>query len=234
MEEHSPERESPPVNSRMETRSSSISRSPLTPPEVHPPISRNDEVSTSKKPSSRVVKNHLESHIIGSLDEGLRLTKGSTLIANHVTYHWYLAQFELKRVEEALQDENWVDSMHEELNQFVRNDVWELALRPKNAHVIGTKWIFKNKTDMDREIIRNKSRFMSQGYTQVEGVDFDESFAPVARLESICILLSIACTMDFKLYQMDVKCAFLNGFLMKKSLLNNPKLSKILTSWAMF
>ena len=102
--------------------------------------------------------------------------------------------------------------MHEEL-QFVRNDVWELVPRPENVHVIDTKWIFKNKTDEDGEIIRNKSRLVVEGYTQVEGVDFDESFAPVARLESICILMSIACTMNFKLYQMDVKCAFLNGYL---------------------
>ena len=84
------------VNSRMETRSMSRSSSPLTPLEVHPPISRNDEVSTSKKPSSRVVKNHLDSNIIGSLDEGLRLRKGNILLANHVTYHCYLAQFEPK------------------------------------------------------------------------------------------------------------------------------------------
>ena len=67
------------------------------------------------------------------------LETGNILLANHVTYHCYLAQFELKTVEEALQDENWVKSMHEELNQFVRNDVWELALRPENVHVIGTK-----------------------------------------------------------------------------------------------
>ena len=124
--------------------------SPLTPLDVHPPISRNDEVSTSKKPSSQVVKNHLESNIIGSLDEGLRLRKGNKLLANHVTYHCYLAQFKLKKVEEALQDENWVESMHEELNQF---DVWELAPRLEGVHVIGTKWIFKNKTDEDGEII---------------------------------------------------------------------------------
>ena len=103
--------------------------------------------------------------------------------------------------------------MHEELNQFVRNDMWELAPRPENVHVIGSKWIFKNKTDEDGEIIWNKSRLVAQGYTQVEGVDFDESFALVARLESIQILMSIACTMNFKLYQMNGKCAFLNGYL---------------------
>ena len=116
MEERSLERESTPANSRMEIRSLSRSLSPLTPPEIHPPISRNDEVFTSKKPSFRVVKNHSESNIIDSLDKGLHIRKGSMLIVNHVTYHCYLAQFEPKKVEEALQDENWVDSMHEELN----------------------------------------------------------------------------------------------------------------------
>ena len=105
----------------------------FTPPEVHPPISRNDEVSTSKKPSSRVIKNYPDSNIIGYLNEGLRLRKGNILLANHVTYHCYLAQFEPRKVEEALQDENWVESMHDELNQFVRNDVWELVPRPKKC-----------------------------------------------------------------------------------------------------
>ena len=175
-----PEKESTPVNSRMEIRSMFRTSSPLTSPEVHPPISRNDEVSTLKKPSSRVIKNHLDSNIIGSLDEGCRLRKGNILLVNHVTYHCYLAQFEPKKVEEAFQDENWVESMYEELNQFVRNDLWELVPRLENVHVIGTKWIFKNKTDEDGEIIRNKSQLVAQGYTQLEGVDFDESFAPVA------------------------------------------------------
>ena len=118
-----PEKESTPVNSGLEARLMSRTSSPFTPLEVHPPISKNDEVSTSKKPSSRVIKNHPDSNIIGSLDEGLRLRKGNILLANHVTYHCYLAQFKPKNVEEALQDENWIQSMHEELNQFVRNDV---------------------------------------------------------------------------------------------------------------
>ena len=96
-------------------------------------------MSTLKKPSSRVIKNHSNSNIIGSLDEGLRLRKGNILWANHVTYHCYLVQFELKKVEETLQDENWVELMHEELNQFVRNDVWELVPRLENVHVIDTK-----------------------------------------------------------------------------------------------
>ena len=84
------EKESSPMNPRMETRSTSRTSSPLTPPKVHHPISRNDEVSTSKKPSSKVIKNHPNNNIIGSLDEGLHLRKGNILLANHVTYHCYL------------------------------------------------------------------------------------------------------------------------------------------------
>ena len=113
--------------------------------------------------------------------------------------------------------------MHDELNQFVRNDVWEIIPRPKNVYVISTKWIFKNKTDEDGEIIQNKSWLVAQGYTKVEGVDFDESFAPMARLEYIRILMSIACNMNFKLYQMDVKCAFLNGYLNEEVFVEQPK-----------
>ena len=96
VEGSTPVEESTPMNSRMETRSMSRTSSPLTPPKIHPPISRNDKVSTLKKPSSRVIKNHSDSNIIGSLDEGLGLRKGNILLANHVTYHCYLAQFELK------------------------------------------------------------------------------------------------------------------------------------------
>ena len=85
VEGSTPFEESTTMNPRMETRSMFRTLSPLTPPEIHPPISRNDEVSTSKKPSSRVIKNHPGSNIIGSLDEGLRLRKGNILLANHVT-----------------------------------------------------------------------------------------------------------------------------------------------------
>ena len=80
------------------------------------------------------------------------------------------------------------------------------------VNIIGTKWIFCNKTDEEGNVIRNKVRLVAQGYTQVEGVDFDETFAPIARIESIRVLLALACHLKFKLYQMDVKSAFLNGF----------------------
>ena len=181
----SPKEESTPPIPRRVTRSTQGSPSPLTPPEVQPLILRDEESSTSKRPSSRVILNHPASNIIGHLDEGLRLRTRRAYSVNHVTYNCYLAQFEPKKVEEALKDENWVESMHQKLHQFVRNDVWELVPRPKDTHAISTKWIFKNKTDEDGEVVRNKSRLVAQGYTQVEGIDFDESFALVARLESI-------------------------------------------------
>jgi hypothetical protein len=72
--------------------------------------------------------------------------------------------------------------MHEELNNFARNEVWEVVERPKNHNVIGTKWVFQNKHNEDGLVIRNKARLVAQGYTQVEGLDFGETFAPVARL----------------------------------------------------
>ena len=95
--------------------------------------------------------------------------------------------------------------------------------RPKGVNVIGTKWIFKNKSNEHGTIIRNKSRLVAQGYTQVEGIDFDETFATVAKLESIRILLAIASHLNFKLYQMDVKSAFLNGMLQEEVYVEQPK-----------
>ena len=106
--------------------------------------------------------NHPKSNIIGDLDEHLCLRRGTRYSVNHVTCHCYLTQFEPKKVEEALQDENLVNSMHQELHQFVRNNVWELVPRPKDTHVIGTKWIFKNKADKDGEVVRIKSQLVAQ------------------------------------------------------------------------
>ena len=101
--------------------------------------------------------------------------------------------------------------------------MWELVLRPKGVNVIETKWIFKNKSDEHGTVIRNKSKLVAQGYTQVEEVDFDETFASITRLESIRILLTIASHLNFKLYQMDVKSAFLNGMLQEEVYVGQPK-----------
>jgi hypothetical protein len=133
--------------------------------------------------------NHPPQQLLGNLDEGRRLRsrviQPTNEVANQVSYSCYLTQTEPKKVDEALQDEGWVSTMHDELHQFTRNDVWTLVPRPVEQNIIGTKWIFKNKTDEHGTVVRNKARLVAQGYTQIEGVDFDETFAPVARLESI-------------------------------------------------
>ena len=112
--------------------------------------------------------------------------------------------------------------MQEELNQFARNEVWDLVPWLHGVNVIGTKWIFKNKSDENKDITINKAHLVTQGYTHVEGIDFDETFAPITHLELIR-LMAFACTLRFKLYQMDVKSAFLNGYLNKKVLVAQPK-----------
>src|SRR6266516_6124535 len=113
--------------------------------------------------------------------------------------------------------------MQEELNEFKRNEVWDLVPRPKGVNIIGTKWVYKNKSDEKGTITRNKARLVAQGYTQIEGVDFDETFAPVARLESIRLLLGVACILKFKIFQLDVKSAFLNGYLHEEVYIEQPK-----------
>ena len=113
--------------------------------------------------------------------------------------------------------------MQDELLQFQRNDVWTLVPRMEGEHIIGTKWIFYNKIDEEGNVIRNKARLVAQGYSQVEWVDYDETFALVARMESIRILLALASQLKFKFYQMDVKTAFLNGLLKKDVYVAQPK-----------
>lgn len=113
--------------------------------------------------------------------------------------------------------------MQEELNQFKRNDVWYLIEKPKDKSIIRTKWIFKNKMDRHGMVIRNTACHVAKGYTQTEGVDFEETFALVVRLESIQILMSIASYLKFKLYQMDVKSTFLNRILQEEVYAKQPK-----------
>ncbi|CAM8999605.1 unnamed protein product [Rhodiola kirilowii] len=106
--------------------------------------------------------------------------------------------------------------MQEELHQFERNKVWRLVPRPQDKNVIGTKWVFRNKMDDKGVVVRNKARLVVNGYNQQEGIDYDETFAPVARLEAIRLLIAYSTYHGFTLQQMDVKMAFLNGVVKEK------------------
>ena len=97
-------------------------------------------------------------------------------------------------------DESWMMAMQEELNQFERNQVWELVPRPTHQSIIETKWVYRNKLDEHGEIVRNKPRSVAKGYNQEEGIDCDKTYAPTARLESICMLLAFAYFKNFTLY----------------------------------
>ncbi|GJV08391.1 zf-CCHC domain-containing protein [Tanacetum coccineum] len=116
---------------------------------------------------------------------------------------------EPKKVSEALKHLGWVDAMQEELNQFYRNKVWTLVPLPYGKTAIGSKWVFRNKKDEYGITTKNKARLVAQGYSQEEGIDYDETFAPVTRMKAIRIFLAFATYMNFKVYQMDVKSAFL-------------------------
>nr|GEZ04449.1 reverse transcriptase domain-containing protein [Tanacetum cinerariifolium] len=118
---------------------------------------------------------------------------------------------EPKKIFDALKDPSWVEAMQEELLQFKIQNVWVLVDCPEGVRPIGTKWVLKNKKDERGIVVRNKARLVAQGYTQEEGIDYKEVFAPVARIEAIRLFLAYASFMGFLIYQMDVKSAFLYG-----------------------
>jgi hypothetical protein len=90
--------------------------------------------------------------------------------------------------------------MDEELDQIEKNDTWELVPRLKNKNVIGTKWVFRNKLNEDEQVTRNKAILVCKGYSQVEGIYFEETFAPVDKMESIILILAYACSKNVKVY----------------------------------
>ncbi|GJS62330.1 putative ribonuclease H-like domain-containing protein [Tanacetum coccineum] len=134
----------------------------------------------------------------------------------------FLSQEEPKNISQALQDESWVEAMQEELLQFKLQKVWVLVDLPYGKKVIGTKWVFKNKRDERSIVVKNKARLVAQGFRQEEGIDYDEVFAPVARIEAIRLFLAFASYMGFTVYQMDVKSAFLYGTIEEEVYVHQP------------
>ena len=152
-------------------------------------------------------------NIIGDISKGVTTRHSLKDLCNNMAF---VSMIEPKNLNEAIIDYHWIVAMQEELNQFERNHVWDLVPRPNDHPIIGTKWVFRNKLDETGIITRNKARLVAKGYNQEEGIDYEETYAPVARLEAIRLLLAFACIMDFKLYQMDVKSAFLNGYIQEE------------------
>ncbi|GJZ43793.1 putative ribonuclease H-like domain-containing protein [Tanacetum coccineum] len=141
----------------------------------------------------------------------------------HCLFACFLSQVEPRSVAQALEDPSWVDAMQEEMQQFKFQNVWVLVDLPEGKYAIGTKWILKNKRDARGIVVRNKARLVAQGHRQEEGIDYDEVFAPVARIEAIRLFLAFASYMGFMVYQMDVKSAFLYGRIDEEVYVTQPK-----------
>jgi len=150
---------------------------------------------------------HPDDKIIGN-KESLRRTR--SYFRQEESMIGLLLVIEPGTVDEALSDDGWILAMQEELNQFQKNDVRDLVPKPHQKNIIGTKWVFRNKLNEQGEVVRNKTRLVAQGYSQQDDIDYTETFAPVARLEAIGLLLSYAVNHGIILYQMDVKSALLN------------------------
>jgi hypothetical protein len=113
--------------------------------------------------------------------------------------------------EEAIQKKEWENSMTEEYQSIINNDVWEIVPKSKNKDVVSSKWLYKIKHVVDGSIEKHKARFVSHGLSQKECIDYEETFSPVSRYTSIRTIIALVAKMKWKLHQMDVKTTFLNG-----------------------
>ncbi|KAJ9558774.1 hypothetical protein OSB04_013388 [Centaurea solstitialis] len=189
-----------------------------------------DENDTTKNQESYVTlphsrkwsRSHPPSQIIGSPSQNVQ-TRSSKRSDNLGLFACFLSEFEPSEIHQALLDPDWVTAMQDELAEFEKNKVWRLVKRPWGKSIIGLKWIFRNKKDENNLVIRNKAPLVAKGFRQQEGIDYDETFAPVARIEAIRIFLAYAAHKNMTVYQMDVKCAFLNGVLHGEVYVEQPE-----------
>ncbi|GJT01432.1 putative ribonuclease H-like domain-containing protein [Tanacetum coccineum] len=200
------------------------------------------EVAVSPIPTLRIHNIHPQSQILGDPKSSVQTrsrvkqTSGAHALVSyvqkqqrnnhkdqqHCLFACFLSQEEPKKISEALKDDSWVEAMQEELLQFRLQQVWILVDLPHGAKVIGTKWVYRNKRDERGVVVRNKARLVAQGHRQEEGIDYDEVFAPVARIEAIRLFLAFASFMGFIVYQMDVKSAFLYGTIDEEVYVSQP------------
>ena len=153
----------------------------------------------SKITNIKYSRNHPLENIIDDVNDRVRTRSHFRNIAeqDHLAF---ISQLGPKNLEEALSDNSWIEVMHDELHQFERNNAWSLVSKRDNQSTIGTRWIFWNKLSEEGKIIKNKARLVAREYNQEFGLNFEESFAPVARLEAVKILLAFACSYKFKLF----------------------------------
>ncbi|KAI3697733.1 hypothetical protein L6452_30830 [Arctium lappa] len=206
-------------NNGMSDTQQLIADEPQASSSVNIPIVDPTSEMSDHAPVQRWTRDHPIDQILGDPVVGTQTGRSSGNICLFVNF---ISLIEPKKADDALRDPNWVSAMQEELTEFSRNKVWNLVPRPSDKTVIGTKWVFRNKLDEHGTVTRNKARLVAQGYRQEEGIDYDETFAPVSRLEAIRLFLAYAVYKDFIVYQMNVKSAFLNGKLNEEVYVEQP------------
>jgi hypothetical protein len=135
----------------------------------------------------------------------------------------HIIDFEPSGHGEAIGEKVWQDAMTEEYQSILKNDVWDIVPRPEGKSVVTSKWIYKIKHAVDGSVKKYKARFVARGFSQVAGVDYDETFAPVAQHTSIRTIIALAAYMGWKLHQIDVKTAFLNGEIDEEVYIKQPE-----------
>ncbi|GJZ97918.1 putative ribonuclease H-like domain-containing protein [Tanacetum coccineum] len=171
----------------------------------------------------RWTKDHPIANVIGDPSRSVSTRKQLETDAMWCYFDAFLTSVEPKNFKQAMTEPSWIDAMQEEIHEFERLEVWELVPCPDNVFLIKLKWIYKVKTDESGGVLKNKARIVAQGFRQEKGIDFDESFAPFARIEAIRIFLANAAHKNMTIYQMDVKMAFLNGELKEEVYISQPE-----------
>ncbi|GJV16316.1 retrovirus-related pol polyprotein from transposon TNT 1-94 [Tanacetum coccineum] len=176
------------------------------------------------QPSTHIwTKDHPLDQVIGDPSKPVMTRQRLHTDSEVCMYALTVSTIEPKNIKEAMADHSWIESMQDELNQFERLQVWELVPRPEGKNIIALKWLWKNKCDAENIVVRNKTRLVAKGYKQEEGIDFEESFAPVARLEAVRMFIAYAAHKNITIFQMDVKMAFLNGPLKEEVYVSQPE-----------
>nr|GEW87042.1 hypothetical protein [Tanacetum cinerariifolium] len=205
--------------------------SPKTPIFRDDPLNESPhEESTSQGSSSNVrqthtpfehlgkwTKDHPIANLISDLSRSVSLRKQLQTDAIWCYFDAFLTSVEPKNFKQAMTEPSWIDAMQEQIHEFERLQVWELVPCPDKVLLINLKWTYKVKTDEFGRVLKNKARLVAQGFRQEEGINFEESFAPIARIEAICIFVENAAHKNMTILRMDVKTAFLNSELKEES-----------------
>ncbi|GKA41333.1 retrovirus-related pol polyprotein from transposon TNT 1-94 [Tanacetum coccineum] len=178
---------------------------------------------TSFELIGRWTKDHPIANVISDPSRSVSTRKQLKTDAIWCYFDAFLTSVEPKNFKQAMTEPSWIDAMQEEIHEFERLQVWELVSCPDKVMLIKLKWIYKVKTDEFGGVLKNKARLVAQGFRQEEGIDFEESFAPVARIEAIRIFVANAANKNMTIFQMDVKTDFLNGELKEEVYVSQPE-----------